>query len=121
MNPADQVNAGWQTVTPDGEADRAAARALEQRSATAMGENTEWLNAHQAEILQEHPDWADKYVAVASGTPSKILAVGDNRSAVIEQGLQDPELLELARREGLRPGDLLSALLLDVTCSLYDR
>ena len=121
MNPTDQAGAGQVAAVPAGEGNGvASAAASEQCVAAMMGENTEWLNAQEGEILRQHPDWADKYLAVASRTPSKILAVGERRSEVIGQGLQSPELLELAAREGLPPGTFLSALLLDVTAGVYD-
>jgi hypothetical protein len=120
MNPVDQTHTDGPPAisgrSPDG-----IPGTRDQRLATAMGENTDWLRTHQLQILQAHPDWADKYVAVASQTPSKILAVADERSAVIEQGLQASELLELAQREGRPPDEFLTALLLDVTWGLYDR
>jgi hypothetical protein len=82
-------------------AERAARHALDQRTATAMGENTEWLRAHENEILQEHPEWRDKHVAVATLTKSKIVAVAADFGDAIDEGLKSPELLEAAQREGL--------------------
>src|SRR5262245_28340670 len=121
MNPTDHANAGQIPAVAAGGANGSASQApSEQCVAALMSENTEWLRAHEGEILSNHPDWADRYLAVASRTSSKILAAGDERSAVIETGLQAPELLELARREGLPPGVFLSALLLDVTSGIYD-
>ena len=84
----------------------------DRRFARAMWENTEWVRAHEQEILRDHPDWEDKYVAVAICTPSKILAVSDDRQAAFEESLRSPELLEQARREGVAPGSLVSLLIL---------
>lgn len=79
-----------------------------RRCARAMGENKEWLEAHEAEILQRHPEWEDQYIVVASGTPSKILAVDPDRIQAMEAGVRSAELLELAQGEGVPPEWLAS-------------
>src|SRR5262249_23185745 len=104
MGPAEPVNpilkaeqpgdgprptASTDTSGRDGTDGRAAAgtslsSAPAQRFAAAVGENTAWLEAHEAEILRLHPEWADKYVVVASRTPLKILAVAANRNHALD-------------------------------------
>jgi hypothetical protein len=91
---------------------RAAETNMEQRFASAMRENIDWLEAHKDELLRKHPDWADKYVAVASRTPSKILAISEDRSLALEEGLKSGELLEQAARDGLSSGCLINAMFL---------
>jgi hypothetical protein len=70
------------------------------------------LEASEAELLRLHPDWDGQYIAVASRTPSKILAVSPERHVAFEEGMKSPELLDLARREGMPPGCLLNAMFL---------
>ncbi len=84
---------------------------LQHHSLQALGENIDWWEVNDREIARQHPDWIGKYVVIASRTPSKILAVADDRweavQAALEEGKQSPELLEAARRAELRPGDLV--------------
>ena len=87
------------------------AKELDQRFAQAMGENSEWFNTHAAEILRQHPEWYGKDLAICSRTSSKILAVGDDRYQVLNEGLKSIELLAVARREGMPPGMLLTAVI----------
>jgi hypothetical protein len=90
------------------------------RFATSTGENIAWLEAHEADVLRQHPEWENQYVAVASRTPSKIVAVAARRAAAVEEGLKSPELLALARQEGMPPGSLLTPLLLGPARNLAD-
>jgi hypothetical protein len=92
----------------------------EKRFAAATGENLAWIEAHEAEILREHPEWTNQYAAVACRTPSKILAVAAERSTALEEGMKSPELLEQARLLGLPPGCLLNAILLGNAWSWSD-
>ena len=64
------------------------------------------------ELLKEHPDWWRKTLAVATITQSKILAVHEDRNIAIEMALQSAELIEAARREGMKPGDMATAILI---------
>ena len=97
---------------------------LQKQSLQALGENIDWWEVNDREIARQHPDWVGKYVAIASRTPSKILAVSDDRweaeQAALEEGKQSPELLEAARRAELRPGDLVCAFRLGAHWLLLD-
>jgi hypothetical protein len=83
---------------------------LDARIAQSMGENTAWFQAHQSEILSRHPDWYGKYLAISCHTASKIVAVNECRSKAIEDGMNSPEVSELAKQEGLQPGMLVIAV-----------
>jgi hypothetical protein len=85
----------------------------DNRVAQAIGENIDWLAANKAKLLQDHPDWANKYVAVSSRTPSKVLAMSEDRSEAFLEALKSAELLDLAKREGMPPGCLVNPMLLE--------
>jgi hypothetical protein len=84
----------------------------EARFAIAMGENKTWLAEHETALLQAHPDWLGKDVVIASCTPSKVLAVANDRQTALTQGMMSGELLEVARQEQVPPGILLTAVVL---------
>src|SRR5260370_39938766 len=92
---------------------------LDRRFLQTVVENKEWFEAHEADLLREHPEWWDHFLAVCSRAPSKILAVSEYHGDAGEKGLQSPELLELAAREGVPPGCLFHIMLLGDS-SLFD-
>ncbi len=85
-------------------------RAEEVRKfALFSGENKEWLECHEAEVLSRHPEWAGGYVVVASRTSSKVVAASPRRTSALEEALKSPEVEELALREGVKPGSVITA------------
>lgn len=46
--------------------------------------NTRWLRAHESSLLAEHPGWYGKYLAIATCTHKKVLAVGEYGGASAE-------------------------------------
>jgi hypothetical protein len=85
---------------------------LEQAFATAQGENIAWLSAEESNLIDSHPEWVNKFVAVASRTEAKVLTVADERPLALEQAMRAPALQELARRENLAPGILFTVFAL---------
>jgi hypothetical protein len=101
----DQANGDRPALAPDPQR-----QGRDRRTAAALGESLEWFDAHRRELYERHPGWRDMYVAVAAGTASKVLAVGEDRERVLDQAEQSAELQNVARREGLPPGSLVVAI-----------
>ncbi len=93
---------------------------LEQEFAATQGENCLWIQSQKDRLLQEHPDWMGQFMAVASRARPEILAVEEKWSAALEAGLRSSALVELAARERLPAGILLTVALLGDPVGLMD-
>jgi hypothetical protein len=80
----------------------------DQRLAQAMGENFEWFSGNQTALMRDHPEWLDKCLAIASRTPTKVLAVSEDSEEALRRAMETPELQELAAREGMPTGCLVT-------------
>ncbi len=83
---------------------------MDEHAAVAVSENIQWLELHWGELLQAHPVWEGKYLAIASRTPSKVVAVSPERDSALHEGLRSQELLEQAAQAGLPPGHLMNVM-----------
>jgi hypothetical protein len=86
----------------------------DQRVAQAMGENLEWFRVNENALMRDHPDWVGKYLAVSSRTASKVLAVSEDHYQALVDGRQAAESIDLAAREGMPVGCLLTAVWLGI-------
>jgi hypothetical protein len=86
----------------------------DQRLAQAMGENFEWFRDNEHALMRDHPEWLDRCLAIASRTPSKVLAVADDSDQALRQAMKTQELLELAAREGMPTGCLVTPVWLGI-------
>lgn len=96
--------------TPGSETHNTDLRKLhERRVLDVLGENKTWWEANDREIARQHPDWIGKYLAIASRTPAKILAVADDPLDAIAEGTRSSELANVTCPEGLRREELVWA------------
>jgi len=82
--------------------------------ANRMRENIDWFEANEARLRREHPEWDRKFLTIASRTPSKILAVSEDRDVALDTALSSPELLAQSVQEGIPLGYLMNAVYLGV-------
>jgi hypothetical protein len=86
----------------------------DQRVAQAMGENLEWFTANENALMRDHPDWVGMYLVVSSRTASKVLAVSEDRHQAVLDGMRAQEALDLAARQGMPVGCLITAVWLGI-------
>jgi hypothetical protein len=79
----------------------AAASQLEQEFAQAQAENRDWLEENTALLIRQQPGSVGKYVAVASRTDPKVLAVAGDWEAALRNGLESHKLQKLAADQNL--------------------
>jgi hypothetical protein len=77
-----------------------------------MEANERWLDRHEAELLQQHPDWKGQWIAVAACTSAKVVGVAADRMAALEEGMRCKELIEAASRQQMHPGSMIALYLL---------
>lgn len=86
----------------------AALDAFDELSAERQIENFAWLKERRDRLTAENPSWEGKFLAIASRTGEKVLAVADDWKVAYTKGLKSLELRLLAVEERVPANVLLS-------------